>query len=95
MANRITKKLVTFRNPFSLGREEDEWPAGDYTIETEEEPLKSISRLAFRRVSTIMIVRMPSGRSGSVRFVEIEPSQLEAALAKDREGIERAENEGM
>ena len=95
MTNRITKKLVTFRNPFTLGRDEEEWPAGNYTIETEEEPLDSVSLLGFRRIRTTMIVRSFTGRSGVTRFVEIDPSDLDAALARDREGIERADNEGM
>lgn len=85
MTNRVSKRLVTFNKPFSLDSIERQWPAGDYTIETEEEPLDSKSFLAYRTIGTTMILHPPHGRSGKHIFIEIDASELEAALLRDRE----------
>ena len=85
MTNRVSKRLVTFKKPFSLDSIERQWPAGNYTIETEEEPLDSISFLAYRTICTTMILHHPTGKSGKHIFIEIEASELDAALLRDRE----------
>nr|WP_321360259.1 hypothetical protein [uncultured Hyphomonas sp.] len=84
MTNRISKHLVTFRSPFYLESLEDEWPAGDYTIETEEEPLDSVSFLAFRRVGTTMIVHSRRNGRTQHQYVLIDPDELAAALSRDQ-----------
>jgi hypothetical protein len=97
MTNRISKQLVTFRNPFFLESLEEEWPAGDYTIETEEEALDSQSFLAFRRIRTTMIVYPKAGRSRQTgtKFIGIDPVELAAALTRDQALTEQAGNQGM
>ncbi|KCZ47088.1 hypothetical protein HY17_06680 [Hyphomonas sp. CY54-11-8] len=95
MTNRISKQLVTFRSPFYLDSLEEEWPAGNYTIETEEEPLDSPSFLAFRRINTTMIVHTKRGARTQTRFVNIDPAELADALARDQRPLDRADNEGM
>jgi hypothetical protein len=95
MANRITKRVVTFRNPFRLDCLEDQHPAGEYTVETEEEQIDGEAFLAFRRVCTSLIIRPPSGKTGLPRRVIIDPADIEAAIADDGADIARAENEGM
>jgi len=104
MPNRITKKLVTFRNPFVLASRAETWPAGDYTIETEEEPLENRSFISYRRIETIMVVRPGTGKQGTTQFLKIDPLELDEALMKDRKRAEhleaedvtgQAENEGM
>lgn len=95
MTHRVSKRLVTFKKPFRLDSIDRQWPAGDYTIETEEEPLDSNSVLAYHTVCTTMILHPPSGKSGRHIFIEIEASELEAALARDREDYGRAESEGL
>lgn len=92
---KTSKHLVTFRHPFMLGKKNEEWPAGDYTIETEHESGIVLSAPELSLVSTIMVVRPPAGERGKTRFVEIDSSELAAALALDRRALERAENEGM
>ena len=84
MSQRISKQLVTFHQPFFLESIEGEWPAGDYTIETEEESIDSVSFLAFRRVGTTMIVH--TRRNGRTRhqYVPIDPAELAAALSRDQ-----------
>lgn len=95
MTNRVSKRLVTFQKPFSLDSIERQWPAGDYTIETEEEPLDSNSFVAYRTICTTMILRPPSGKSGRHIFIEIDASELDAALLRDREAEGRANSEGL
>lgn len=93
MTNRVSKRLVTFKKPFTLDSIERQWPAGDYTIETEEEPLDTNSFLAYRTICTTMILHPPSGKSGRHIFIEIEASELDAALLRDREAQGHADSE--
>ncbi|MFC7291134.1 hypothetical protein [Hirschia litorea] len=83
MANRISKRLVTFHRPFSLPSLDRTWPAGDYTIETEEEQQDKTSDKAYLHIATIMVVRPAAGLRGTTQFIEIDPTELEAALALD------------
>ncbi|ABI75796.1 conserved hypothetical protein [Hyphomonas neptunium ATCC 15444] len=95
MTNRVSKRLVTFNKPFRLDSIERQWPAGDYTIETEEEPLDSKSLLAYRTICTTMILHPPSGKSGRHIFIEIEASELDQALLRDREEHGQSQSEGL
>ena len=82
MTTRITTKTVVFSHPFVLNEADGEQQPGIYTVETEEESLDVISIAAYRRVSTVMNrFDLPSG--GFIRFVAINPAELDAALARD------------
>jgi hypothetical protein len=83
MTTRITNKTVVFTHAFVLNEADSEQQPGIYTVETEEESLDVISNLAYRRVATVMNHYDPQGRGGLVRFVTIDPSELDAALARD------------
>jgi hypothetical protein len=86
MTVRTSCTTVTFTRPFFLGGIDAEQPAGTYKIETDEEPLEGLSFLAYRRVSTtIFLPSLPDGVV-SGRVVPIDPSELEAAQARDAEG---------
>ncbi len=95
MTNRVSKRLVTFRKPFRLDSIERQWPAGNYTIETEEEPLDSNSFLAYRTVCTTMILHPPAGKSGKHIFIEIDAPELDAALLRDREEDGPSQSESL
>ena len=95
MTNRVSKRLVTFTKPFRLDSIERQWPAGDYTIETEEEPLDNKSALAYRTICTTMILHPPSGKPGRHVFIEIEASELSEALSRDREEQGQSQSEGL
>ena len=56
-----------------------------YTVETEQEPLDMASILAYRRVSTVMHRCDLHATGGFIRFVTIDPAELDAALARDAE----------
>jgi hypothetical protein len=79
MPERITRRSVTFLHPFSLVGVDGVQPAGTYTIETVEEPLENLSFIAYRRVSTTIV--LPSSNTPTLRrtAVIIDPRDLEAA----------------
>lgn len=85
MSDRITHETITFLHPFELGDVEGMLPAGTYTIETIEEPIESVSMVAYRRVSTTIVVPSPRQGTASRQMVTIDPSNLEAARKRDAE----------
>ncbi len=85
MSDRITHEAITFLHPFELGGVEGMLPAGTYTIETIEESIESVSMVAYRRVSTTIIVPSPRQGTASRQMVTIDPSNLEAARKRDAE----------
>lgn len=84
MTSRMTTRTVTFARPFILDEIGHELPAGAYTVDTEEEPIEGVSFLAYRRVSTSLIVRPGPDVTGTQLWF-IHPDGLAAALERDRE----------
>jgi hypothetical protein len=83
MTTRTSSQTVTFLHSFKLSGVADALPAGRYLVETDEELLQAVSFPAYRRLSTL--IRLP-GRPGTMelsRVVDIDPSELAAALARD------------
>jgi len=85
MRTRTTSKTVIFAQPFIVDAADGEQPPGIYTVETEEELLESVSFPAYRRVATVMHCH---SNSGVVRYVNIEPRALVAALARDVRAVD-------
>ena len=83
MPERITRRSVTFLRPFLLVDLDGEQPAGAYVIETVEEPLDTLSFIAYRRVSTA--IHLPAVGTASLRreVVTINPRDLEVAQKRD------------
>jgi hypothetical protein len=81
MDERVTSRVITFVYPFSLKGIDGELPPGNYTIETVEEPIASVSFLAYRRVSTAIVLSANGGRSRQV--VAIDSQELASAEASD------------
>ena len=85
MTIRTNEKTVRFVRPFSLKGVERSFPAGAYRVITDEELIDGISLLAYRRVSTMILV--PGGLHGSsVEMLSIDPADLDAAQRRDAEG---------
>jgi hypothetical protein len=80
---RTTHSSVTFLHAFVLRDLDGMQPPGTYLIETVEEPLGTLSFLAYRRVSTT--ITLPAVGTASLRrqVVTIDADELQAALAKD------------
>jgi hypothetical protein len=83
MTVRVTTKTVVFSRAFVLNEADGEQPPGIYTVETEEEPLDLMSISAYRRVSTVMYRYDLRASGGLIRFIAIDPAELDAALARD------------
>jgi hypothetical protein len=83
MTERITRRSVTFLHPFTLVGVDGVQPAGTYTVETVEEPLDNLSFIAYRRVSTTIV--LPSSNTPTLRreVVIIDPRDLEASQKRD------------
>ena len=88
MTIRTTKKTVSFRRSYVLGGFDEELPAGDYIVETDEELLEGISFPAYRRVLTLIHLPAKSGNPGLTRTLTIDPNELEEALKRDQVLVE-------
>jgi hypothetical protein len=84
MTERTTRSSVRFAHPFYLAGIEGNYPPGIYAIEVSEEPIEGMSIVGYRRTQTT--IELPSNTAYvSRQVVEIEPADLEAALARDLE----------
>lgn len=84
MTMRTTSRTVTFDNSFCLAGFDEEFPSGDYLVETDEELLQGLSFAAYRRVQTMLHVPPPDRSPGRKRVLSIHPEALDAALEGDR-----------
>lgn len=92
MTTRLTRELMTFLHPFYLDEIEDDLPAGTYEIEIEQERIDGASFYAYRRTSTVLVVRPTSSNGLSRnRYINTAPASLKAALDRDlvRAGVEQ------
>jgi hypothetical protein len=80
---RTTVASVDFRRAFTLRDGEGPFPPGTYLVETDEELIPSLSFLAYRRISTTIVVPTAFGGSTTRQAVEIDPADLVAALERD------------
>lgn len=83
---RTNSRTVTFTRPFTLAGLDETQPAGNYTVETEEELLPTLLHTAHRRTTTWLTLPSHAAKSGSTQIVSIDPVELEAALARDAPG---------
>jgi hypothetical protein len=74
------RKPVSFSQPFKLRDLDDIQPAGDYLLDTDEELIECLSRLAYRRAATLL--HLP----GRTEVLSVSAAELDAALEKDRIG---------
>ena len=95
MSERTTHSAVTFRHPFTLAGVEGEQRAGTYSVETTEEPIGGLSQVAYRRVSTTIVVPSPTYGLASRQVVAIDPRDLEAAQKRDAEMSAQARSAGV
>ncbi len=88
MTTRTSSKTFTFRRPFILTGLDEALPAGDYSVETEEELVPGISYAAYRRTSTVLRLPAKSGPSHLTRATTVDPDELNAAMERDLAGAE-------
>jgi len=73
-----SSQLVTFHLPFTLPGLDRSYPAGSYTVTTDDEQL-DLSFSAFRRVATTIMLTSGAMTQGWL----VTPTDLAAALAED------------
>jgi len=78
---RTDRKTLTFKHPFCLNGVDRTLPAGTYQVITDEELIEGLSFLAYRRLSTMMVV--PGKQTPSIEMATIDPLELRAALDRD------------
>jgi hypothetical protein len=83
VSERTRRELVTFQHAFSLVGVEQELRPGTYTIETIEELVDAPTVVAYRRLSTTILLPSPQYGYASKQAVLIDPIDLEAARSKD------------
>jgi len=81
MTVRTSSKTVTFRRSFCMEGVDRLLPPADYQVVTDEELIEGLSFLAYRRVSTTMIV--PGEAGSAVEMVTVDPFDPEAAQEED------------
>jgi len=84
MTTRTTTRVETFKRAFRLEASGAWYPAGSYSIDTEEELLQDVSFPAYRRTHVSMQRIKESDVAGTVFIETIDPRQLDAALFRDR-----------
>ena len=84
---RYTTRRIVFVSPFTLGKDQEVYPAGAYDVETREELIERGGYTAHVRTGTMLIVSTASG----TRSRPVDGSELEDALARDAE-TEPSEN---
>jgi hypothetical protein len=77
MNERITRKTVAFTQPFFIEDLDREQAPGTYEVEIIEEPIEGLSFIAYRVVSTSIVV--PLGPH-SHQLVRIDPSLVRSAV---------------
>ncbi len=82
-ATRTSRKTVTFKRPFALSALPNPQPAGTYAVETDEALLPTFSSAAYRRTATLMFLPAHPESGGLAHMVEVDPLELESALARD------------
>jgi hypothetical protein len=83
MTRRTTSKTVTFANPFRLSEFDEPFPAGRYSIETDEELLDEVSFPVYLRRATMTQVIADPRPPGITENAVIDPHELEEALKAD------------
>ena len=83
MTETSNQRSVTFAHPFSLEGVEGMYPPGTYAISETREQVEGLSFIGYRRTKTT--IELPGSNPAYVsrQLVEVEPDELEAALARD------------
>jgi len=81
---RTTRTTVMFKHPFKLGAVDESYPAGTYSIETDEELLQEVSFPAYRRTATWMQRINERNPASVMPIMTVDPVQLEAAIVRDK-----------
>ena len=82
---------MTFAHPFVISGHEGELPAGRYEVVVDEVLLEGLSFEAYRRTASFLLISGQGGQAGETSMRQIDPRDLEAALARDAARSETCE----
>jgi hypothetical protein len=82
MLSRTRREAIIFAHPFTLEGWTAPLPAGDYTVETDEELIEGLSFPAYRRVATTLIAA-GDARGVLAGVVQVDPRALAEAKRAD------------
>lgn len=85
MNTRTTETTIRFTLPFLLPGHGEPQPAGEYRVDTHEELIDGIGRLAWRRIGTFIHLPAIAAQATTRQMVPIDPADLDAALKKDQQ----------
>jgi len=83
LPDRTTLTNITFLRPFSLTESDGVQPAGTYTDETIDTTLDNLSFIAYRRVSTSIMLPAVGVVARQRQVIFIDRLELEAAVKRD------------
>jgi hypothetical protein len=83
LPDRTTLTKITFLRPFSLTDIDGVQPAGTYTVETIDTTLDNLSFIAYRRVSTSIMLPAVGVVARQREVIFIDRLELEAAVKRD------------
>ena len=83
LPERTTLTTITFLHPFSLTDVDGVQSAGTYTFEIVDRTLDNLSFIAYRRVSTAIMLPAVGASARQRQTIFIDPLELAAALKQD------------
>ena len=83
LPERTTFTTITFLRAFSLTDVDGAQPAGTYTVEIIDKTLDNLSFIAYRRVSTAIMLPAVGASARQRQTIFIDPLELAAALKQD------------
>jgi hypothetical protein len=78
-----TFTTITFLRPFSVTDVDGVQPAGTYTVETIDRTLDNLSFIAYRRVSTAIMLPAVGASARQRQRILVDPLELAVALKQD------------
>jgi hypothetical protein len=86
VTERVARETVTFAKPFYVEGLERNQPAGTYPVEIVEELIEGLSFLAYRVVSTSIVLPLKGGGDKSYQHVRINSALVRSVLRKAADG---------
>lgn len=84
MTTKTQRETMTFNRPFSLKAAGRTLPAGAYEVISEEELIEGLSFLAYRRISTVIMVPGALRNNNFTEMLTVDWKELEALVRNDQ-----------
>lgn len=85
MTKRTLTNSVIFKKPFLLPGYREPFPAGQYTIETEEVLISHQGRSSYRQMASLMCYQPEGSTRSFTQFLNIDLREFEAAVMRDQQ----------